>query len=48
MRKNNIHGGGAATNLNGLKFERNTELCEALTRNNFLVENNDVFLTVKK
>ena len=48
MRKNNTHGGGATTNLNGLKFERNTELCEAISKKDFKIEDNDVFYKGEK
>lgn len=33
----NIHGGGAKTNINGLRFEQDTNLAEALVANGFVV-----------
>ena len=42
-RKENIHGGGAKTNINGLKFEQTTSLDESLTLAGYKVENHEVY-----
>lgn len=41
-RTHNIFGGGAQTNANGLQFERDTSLDEALINAGYSVENNEV------
>lgn len=38
-RKINTHGGGAKTNENGLKFERNMSLMDSVLRAGMTVEN---------
>ncbi len=43
----NKHGGGAKTNENGLKFEQETSLKEALIKNGFKVSKGDVYLGKK-
>ena len=42
-RIHNIYGGGALTNANGLEFERDTSLNEALINNGYRVEDFEVF-----
>ncbi len=42
-RKHNIFGGGSQTNSNGLKFERDTSLDEALISAGYKVEESEVF-----
>lgn len=40
----NIFGGGSATNKNGLKFEQETQLKDALIKNDFTIKNDiDVY-----
>lgn len=43
-RKPNTYGGGANTNVNGLKFEQTTSLDSVLESNGFKVLDNKVFL----
>lgn len=42
-RTHNIYGGGAQTNINGLQFERDTSLDEALINAGYNVENYEVY-----
>ena len=42
--KINTHGGGANTNVNGLKFEQDTSLDSALTNNGYCIIDNKVLL----
>ena len=43
-RKINTHGGGAKTNENGLKFERNMSLMDSVLRAGMTVENNEILI----
>lgn len=43
-RKINTHGGGAKTNANGLKFERNMSLMDSVLRAGMTVENNEIII----
>ena len=47
-RKANIHGGGAKTNINGLKFEQTTSLDESFTLAGYKIENHKVFYNDKE
>lgn len=47
-RKANIHGGGAKTNINGLKFEQATSLDESFTSAGYKVENHEVYYNDEK
>lgn len=47
-RKANIHGGGAKTNINGLKFEQTTSLDEYFTLAGYKVENHEVYYNDEK
>lgn len=42
-RAHNIFGGGAQTNANGLQFERDTSLDDALIAAGYSIKNNEVF-----
>ena len=42
-RMHNIYGGGSQTNVNGLEFERDTSLNEALTSAGYTIKNEYVF-----
>ncbi len=42
MREHNIYGGGAQTNVNGLNFEKNTSLEEALKTAGYKINNSEV------
>ena len=43
VKKPNIFGGGANTNLNGLKFERDKNLLQLLqSQSNYLIINNEI------
>lgn len=44
----NIYGGGNQTNINGLRFEQETSLKEALLNNNFFVKDDIVYFDNKK
>lgn len=47
-RKANIHGGGAKTNINGLKFEQTTSLDESFALAGYKVENHEVYYNDEK
>ena len=50
VRKKNIHGGGAQTNLNGLAFEQSTDLINWITKIHFLriANKNQIYFGTKK
>lgn len=47
-KKPNIYGGGAKTNINGLKFEQATSLDESFTLAGYKIEKHEVFYNNKK
>lgn len=42
-RMHNIYGGGSQTNVNGLQFERDTSLDEALIEAGYIIKNDSVY-----
>ena len=42
-RRHNIYGGGSQTNVNGLQFERDTSLDEALMEAGYIIKNDSVY-----
>lgn len=48
MRKKNIHGGGAKTNVNGLAFEKNTEIEDLLRDAGYVIDANNIDVKMEK